>query len=179
VALTKCKECKKEVSTQAKTCPHCGVKNPGVSKKDMLIGLGAIALITVIGFTACSSEDEVAEKPAGPTAEEIATKKAADQALCRQDIACWGEQHWSAATNRCQKEIERQAKYEVKWTDEYPDLKLSQRGWLEKEEGTLTYYGDRVQFSNGYGAFENYAYSCDYDPSTKTVLGVVVEPGRL
>lgn len=26
MALKKCKECKKEISTQAKRCPHCGAK---------------------------------------------------------------------------------------------------------------------------------------------------------
>ncbi|WP_409450394.1 zinc ribbon domain-containing protein, partial [Cedecea neteri] len=31
IALTKCKECKKEVSSSAKTCPHCGVKNPAIT----------------------------------------------------------------------------------------------------------------------------------------------------
>ncbi|HAT2207796.1 TPA: hydrogenase maturation nickel metallochaperone HypA, partial [Kluyvera intermedia] len=39
MALTKCKECKKEVSTSAKTCPHCGVKDPGTTAGQMFIGL--------------------------------------------------------------------------------------------------------------------------------------------
>ena len=29
MALVNCKECGKQVSTTAKTCPHCGVDNPG------------------------------------------------------------------------------------------------------------------------------------------------------
>lgn len=29
MAMTKCKECKGNVSTKADKCPHCGVKNPG------------------------------------------------------------------------------------------------------------------------------------------------------
>ncbi|MBI2790885.1 MAG: hypothetical protein HYX61_02905 [Gammaproteobacteria bacterium] len=29
MALTKCKECKKEVAKSAKVCPHCGIKAPG------------------------------------------------------------------------------------------------------------------------------------------------------
>ncbi len=29
MALTTCRECEKEVSTQAKTCPHCGAPYPG------------------------------------------------------------------------------------------------------------------------------------------------------
>lgn len=144
------------------------------------MGLGAIAFIVVIGFSACSSDDDdtVAENT-GPTAEEIAAKEAAEAEACRKDLQCWGQENWAAATNRCEREIESQAQYEVRWTDEYPDVKLSRRGWLDQEAGTLTYYGDRVQFSNGYGAFQNYVYRCDYDPVNKVVLDVQLEPGRL
>ena len=31
MALTKCKECKKEVSDKAEYCPHCGIKKPWLS----------------------------------------------------------------------------------------------------------------------------------------------------
>lgn len=179
MALTKCKECRKEVSTKAKTCPHCGTSSPGVGTKELAVGLFAIAVVAALGFSACSSGDDPDANAQGQPDEQNTEQAAAQAAECRQDIQCWGQKHWAGATNRCQGAIERQAKYEVKWTDEYPDLKLSRRGWLDKDEGTLTYYGDRVQFSNGYGAFQNHAYSCDYDPTSKTVLSVVVEPGRL
>jgi tetratricopeptide (TPR) repeat protein len=33
MALTNCKECKQEVSAEAKTCPYCGIDNPGVSNR--------------------------------------------------------------------------------------------------------------------------------------------------
>lgn len=49
MALTKCKECKKEVSTAAKTCPHCGVKNPGVTAKQTLDGC-LVLIVLAIGF---------------------------------------------------------------------------------------------------------------------------------
>ncbi len=29
MALIECRECKQQVSDQAKTCPHCGIDNPG------------------------------------------------------------------------------------------------------------------------------------------------------
>ena len=38
MALAKCKECEKEVSTTAKVCPHCGIKNPTITTKDTVIG---------------------------------------------------------------------------------------------------------------------------------------------
>jgi hypothetical protein len=39
MALKKCKECGKDVSSSAKTCPYCGVKNPGVTAKTMVLGI--------------------------------------------------------------------------------------------------------------------------------------------
>jgi hypothetical protein len=32
MALVECKECKQNVSTEALTCPHCGVSNPSGSE---------------------------------------------------------------------------------------------------------------------------------------------------
>ena len=46
MAMTKCKECKKEVSTNAKTCPNCGVKDPGFTIKDYIFGV--IVLIVIV-----------------------------------------------------------------------------------------------------------------------------------
>ncbi len=182
MAMTKCKECKAEVSKKAKKCPQCGVDNPGVTAKDYLVG-GVALVIIVSALMVFFSDEEPAEETAAQSPEmtdqERADADKAEMEACRKDLQCWGEQHWSAATNRCEREIERLAQYEVKWTDSYPDVKLSRRGWLDEQAGTLSYYGDRAQFSNGYGAFENYVYRCDYDPSNKSVINVELEAGRL
>jgi tetratricopeptide (TPR) repeat protein len=46
MALTNCKECKKEVSAEAKTCPYCGVDNPGViDNKNRRVGVVVLALL--------------------------------------------------------------------------------------------------------------------------------------
>ena len=46
MALKKCKECKKDVSSKADLCPHCGAK-----QKRSTIGCGsAIFIIIVLGF---------------------------------------------------------------------------------------------------------------------------------
>jgi len=182
VAMTKCKECKADVSKKAKKCPHCGVANPGVTTKDYLVGGAALVIVIAALMTFFSGDDKAEESSTAsdqPTQAELAVAEKAEMEACRQDLQCWGQEHWAAATNRCEREIERLAQYDVKWTDSYPDVKLSRRGWLDEAAGTLTYYGDRVQFSNGYGAFKNYIYRCDYDPSTKSVINVEIEPGRL
>ncbi|MGZ8236458.1 MAG: tetratricopeptide repeat protein [Methylobacter sp.] len=46
MALTNCKECKKEVSTEAKTCPYCGIDNPGViDHLNRRVGIVVLALL--------------------------------------------------------------------------------------------------------------------------------------
>jgi hypothetical protein len=80
MALIKCKECGKEISDQAKTCPSCGakVKKPagGAGKLLALIVLGSLLASTI---TTCqkSSEPE-------PTEAQKAATAAANAALARQ-----------------------------------------------------------------------------------------------
>lgn len=183
MAMTKCKECQAEVSAKAKKCPHCGVSNPGVTKKDLLMGLGGLAVLTLFAVVACSPgeepTDETSNEDPKMTEQEKTAARKAEMEACRQDIQCWGEENWPMAEAVCEYEIEKYANYEVKWTDSFAEPKLSRRAWLDEDAGTLSYYGDKVQFSNGYGAFQNYIYRCDYDPSTERALSVEVEPGRL
>lgn len=49
MAMTACHECGKEVSNKAKSCPHCGAKNPG-RKKQKGIGWGPGCLIIMVLF---------------------------------------------------------------------------------------------------------------------------------
>ena len=47
MALTNCKECKQEVSTEAKTCPHCGIHNPGIIDNNSR-RVGIVVLVVLI-----------------------------------------------------------------------------------------------------------------------------------
>jgi len=196
MALTKCKECNKEVSTGAKTCPSCGIGNPGAKKTDQVLGL--FLLIAIAGFVvwACSPsetkpkvESSVSEQnPPNPEdsarvqqAAAIAAKQhaAAEDAKCKSDLQCWGDKNIAAVGAYCKKDVERLAKYSVRWTDEMFEQKFSRFRWLDKDAGTLTFVGDRIDFQNGFGAYQAHIYECDFDPSTKTVLDVRAHPGRL
>jgi hypothetical protein len=48
MAMKSCKECKKEISTDAKQCPSCGKKNPTGGSSKLKIGLGIVAVLVVI-----------------------------------------------------------------------------------------------------------------------------------
>ncbi len=58
MGMVKCRECGKDVSDQAKTCPHCGVAKPAPESKLGLyvkLGLGAVL---VIAMARCTSGQE-------------------------------------------------------------------------------------------------------------------------
>ena len=77
MALVKCRECGKEVSKEAKTCPHCGIKSPfkpdiSVSEGCAILVIMVVLLGVLLGYCASSDDD--------PDPEEVkreAAKKAA------------------------------------------------------------------------------------------------------
>jgi hypothetical protein len=70
MSLTKCRECGKDVSTEAKSCPSCGAKPPKPTSVFTLIA-GGIFIFFVGGMVVSSNERE--KKPA-LTPEQAATK---------------------------------------------------------------------------------------------------------
>jgi len=89
MALTTCKECNKEVSTEAKTCPYCGIDNPGVSdlgaidNNNRRVGVVVLALLIFLCiyiFTRHEKLDYQYTEIAG-----INENKAADVAKVVQD----------------------------------------------------------------------------------------------
>lgn len=65
MAMGACRECKKEVSSEAKTCPHCGVSAPVPRKTSAGGVLGCLVLgLLLMGW--CGSM--LGDDPAGPAA---------------------------------------------------------------------------------------------------------------
>ncbi|WP_262965488.1 tetratricopeptide repeat protein [Methylobacter psychrophilus] len=57
MALNNCKECKKEVSTNAKTCPYCGINNPGVIDSNRRIGIVVLVVMICLGIFAFTKHE--------------------------------------------------------------------------------------------------------------------------
>lgn len=86
MASKPCRECKAEVSAEAKTCPHCGLANPTKvlpSAKDAAIGGIAVAVAVAIGATMFGCRD--ADKAAATA------KRMGDDAACSRDLQCLGD----------------------------------------------------------------------------------------
>ena len=98
---------------------------------------------------------------------------------CRQSAACWGDEHMVMAASACAPVVERLAQYAHEWTDGFLGFKFSRYRWSDKDRGVVTYIGDEIRFQNGFGAWQNYVYECDYNPSTESVEDVRAAPGRM
>jgi hypothetical protein len=170
MALKACKSCKHQVDTSAKTCPNCGVANPGVTAGQQVMGAVFLLIIIAVTFSMCSSKDDKA-----PEAEETKV----DPAVCRADLQCWAEKKVVSASVYCKEPIERLAQYSSRWTDGTFDMKFSHYRWLNEKQGTVTYIGDKIEFQNGFGAFQKHIYECDLNPANDQVLAVRAHPGQL
>lgn len=74
MALKPCRECKKEVSTEAKICPHCGCDKP-VPKKVSWVGWIAVGLVAFVVYS-CTSRFEEASKLTPTSTAAISTAPA-------------------------------------------------------------------------------------------------------
>jgi hypothetical protein len=125
-------------------------------------------------------EREAREAAAAEAKRVAEAKEKTIEAICRRDLKCWADEHEIWAQVKCQKEIARLAKYDLKWTNTgLGNSSIFTRvKWKDQDAGQITYIGDRVQFQNGFGAFEHHNYTCDFDPGTRTVLNVTAQLSR-
>lgn len=58
MALKPCKSCKHQVDTHAKTCPSCGVANPGMTLGQQVAGGVGLLAIIAVAVSMCSGGEE-------------------------------------------------------------------------------------------------------------------------
>lgn len=192
MAMTQCRECKEAVSSQAKTCPNCGIEAPSggptPAAKGCLILLAIVLGVPFIGglCSGISGEDPEPSSISAPkkkvsnaTPTQNAAQKRAKEAACRQELSCYAEKHLLSASIRCQRTIEGMARYDFEWTDGWLGGKFTHFRWKNQKKGIVTYIGDEIKMQNGFGAWQKQIYSCDFDPSTDLVLDANVEAGRI
>lgn len=83
MALVKCKECAKDISSEAKACPSCGAKPPKSSSRlaVALIGIAAVAI-----YVDGSKKDTPPQPAVSITPEQArVNKKLADEKTARLD----------------------------------------------------------------------------------------------
>lgn len=101
-------------------------------------------------------------------------KAAAERAACRTDFTCWGRENADLATRHCKRAIEQQARYAHEWTDTWTEPALTRFAWQDETAGVMTYFGDRLKLQNGFGAWVNVSYACDYDTERETAVKTLI-----
>jgi hypothetical protein len=128
----------------------------------------------------------VAKRYEGPTDSVMVDKAMAtlwDWAACRNDVSCEGEKYRTGVTTVCPDIIERQARFEVRWTNHFLESRflpiVRWHGVDGRKKGLVDFEGDKVQFQNGFGAWQNYYYICTYDIGKNQIVDLKLRPGRL
>ncbi len=185
-----CKKCKEKIRFTAKQCPHCGKKT--FAKEALALCLMIILIPVYFMLSDDESSKIIISQKTFQNAQEIKSKsdeqaqfeaeklrKEKKKANCKNNLQCWSNKHLSIATILCKNQVEKLAKYTFKWTDGWLDNKFTHFRWKDQKNGIITYLGDKIQFQNGFGAYQIHFYTCDYNPLTKTVIEVRSSPGRL
>jgi len=169
--LTKCRDCGETISKNAESCPHCGASR---KKKRGTMGLGSLIVVLGLGFYSYSTIVEMRNPT--PVEPAPAKKPVLTSAQCMKDIQCWSSRHDIDAVVACKRPIEKYAKYQHRWQDGILSPTFPRVQWKDEKSGVVTYIGDKVQFQNGFGAWQNYRYECDYSPKAQQALAVRVTP---
>lgn len=174
----KCNSCQMKVDSIAKTCAHCGAEDPGKGKSSLVEK--AIPLIVLfLMFWGVLTLQGIVVDWYHQWSKDGDAETAEKEAACKADLQCWGDKFGVASDIACGPAVERLAKYSFRWTTGTLDTKFSNFRWLDRPSGYLTYIGGRLELQNGFGAYQNVIYTCDYDPIGKRVMNVSVKPGRL
>lgn len=115
MALTKCKECGKEVSTTAKACPHCGAKVVRTSAFTVIVG-GFFVLVAITMFAGHLSTESAKAAAAEQQARQAAAEKARIASLSPEMRAA--EEKRQREKDAANREAERQMAADKKKADE-------------------------------------------------------------
>lgn len=168
MAMTKCKECKKEVSSSAKTCPHCGIKDPGVTAKQTLSGFFVLLALGTGLYFYFGGDDSTAKESQSAEAKQCSS----------DDSECLFSKYWPEVAPKCRKLVENASKFEHEWTDGMLTPMFSHfRNAAPTKQ--MTFIGDKVKFTNGFNAKTTMTYSCTYDLKKKSIVGFDIKSGKI
>lgn len=172
MAMTTCKECKKEVSDSAKTCPHCGAKKPGERWWHALFGLVIMIAIGTWVYHYLGVNNKIEPSSAKDTIKITAEKQCA-----ANDGNCLFEKYWIDASTPCKKLVEKSSKYDFEWT--YGTFEPMFSRFLTGTKNQIVFVGDKVKLTNGFNAKTTMVYYCTFDFKTKKIVDFKIDSGRL
>ncbi|EAR7150476.1 zinc ribbon domain-containing protein [Salmonella enterica] len=186
MALVKCKECGKPISTEAKQCPHCGCPT---GKRDTYPTWAWVVAIffsvAIASWRMWPSSGEAKKTNTDTTAETSAAHqqpqpaiqkkneqlKSAKETECKKnDFDCLSSKYSSEAIQQCKPLIIEAAgsnpyEFHGGWFSEIFDT-YSYR----KNDPVIRYIGDKVTFTNDFGVKIKMKYECAFDTQKKKIV---------
>ncbi|MFZ5272156.1 hypothetical protein [Enterobacter asburiae] len=132
-------------------------------------------LIIIVGVMVYLWVLDDGNSPAGGSS---AKEPDASSSCNENDDECVFKDHVTAAFRDCRGPIERSSKYDFEWTDSMLNSAFS-RYVNNPKDHQITYWGDKLKFTNGFNAKVNMMYSCTIDTQTDQMVDYTVEEGRL
>ena len=94
--------------------------------------------------------------------------KAEREKNCPNDLNCWWGKHFDDALNAIAPALDNAARGYTMKLDRKKEM-FENGAWKNKSKGTLTYYGEGIILTDGYGRKYRLSYRFVYDPGTKSV----------
>ena len=149
-------------------------------------GGGFVLMLVAFAVTPADEMAEISRRAAARDAEaaraetaEAARERERERADRIRDATPQSAEVFVAVA--CVDPVERLAEYGVRWTDGVLEPKFPMWDWHTRTsaERIVTYYGDKVEFQNSFGAWQPHIYECDVDILNRQVLAARAIPGRL
>jgi hypothetical protein len=168
MALIKCKDCRKEISSDAPVCPHCGkpISKQSQTATGCLIVIVFFVILSVIGR--CSDKNSKPESASAPAA-------APPVATDLNDAKALDEKYGTDALVNCEvgadDYLRAASKFAFKWDEiGFFEHKFDQYRSHASSPGILTMVSDKASLQNGFGAYQRIELACKYDTQAKKVL---------
>lgn len=152
--LVPCKGCQEKVHQTAKTCPNCGIKDPGITTK--MKAIASVGLLALIGasYVACSESPQ---------------ERAARDEACKKDIHCIADRNMITAMAPCKEAIEAKAHGMITWNYSSTELIFHTAFWGDVEGTQIRFVGNQASIQRVDGSTDQTHYSCTWNPDTKSV----------
>lgn len=165
MAIRPCKECGKDVSTRATSCPHCGA--PVSQQKNGCLPVLGIGVCVVVGAVWLFNIDD-AGPPPGPSCKS-------DWKLCADNSALMNEPHWSLTiSSKCKAAANERARF---GSPTWPWLPFSTfnggRGYIDT--GLAIAIEPDGQIQNQFGAMVHSRVECTFDLGSQSVSDIEVQ----
>lgn len=178
MALKPCRECKSMVSSEAKTCPNCGIKNP--IKKSAKWIWGALGIVVM--FIVFSPKNDGANKKTLTPEEQAsidyqqACSKNYKACKNNSDIINLNETVRARSAASCQIAAEKYAVSEVNWGGfTQSNFGAFRPGDSGLKEDKIVLIDDVAKYTNQFGAKMKRETICLFNLKTNEVANILIQ----